>query len=180
MAALGGLLLFMILLLIFPRPLVGAVESLARFLPEKLGKLIVEVMEAFLEGLKALQSPLLLAKAVAWSLWIWVVQSLSFWVAFMAFGINVGFDVALFVNGTVALAVAAPAGPGFVGTFQFGVTGGLGVYGASGASAVALSLAFHLGGFIPVTLVGLYFAGRLGMSLGDVGTEGTRLEGTRA
>ena len=180
MAALGGLLLFMVVLLIFPRPLVGAVGSLARFLPKKLGTLIVEVMEAFLEGLKALQSPLLLAKAVVWSLGIWVVQSLSFWVAFLAFGIHVGFDVALFVNGTVASAVAAPAGPGFVGTFQFGLTGGLGVYGASGASAVALSLAFHLGGFIPVTLIGLYFAGRLGLSLGDVGTKGTSLKGPRA
>lgn len=176
MVGLGGLLLLMVLLLIFPKPLVAAVEAMARFLPEKLGNLVVEVLEAFLEGLRALQSPLLLFKAVAWSLWIWVFQSLSFWVAFLAFGIHVGFDVALFVNGTVALAVAAPAGPGFVGTFQFGVTGGLAVYGASGAAAVALSLGFHLGGFIPVTLVGLYFAGKLGLSVSDVGTRGTRLD----
>lgn len=178
MVGLGALLLLMVLLLIFPRPLVAAVEGMARFLPQKLGNLVVEVLEAFLEGLRALQSPLLLFRAVAWSLWIWVFQSLSFWVAFLAFGIDVGFDVALFVNGTVALAVAAPAGPGFVGTFQAGITGGLAVYGAGGASAVALSLAFHLGGFIPVTLVGLYFAGKLGLSLGDVGAKGTRLDDT--
>lgn len=173
MVALGGLLFIMVLLLLFPGPLVAAVGALARFLPRKLGDLVIEVLEAFLEGLRALQSPLLLSKAVAWSLWIWIVQSLSFWVAFLAFGIDVGFDVALFVNGIVALAVAAPAGPGFVGTFQFGITGGLAVYGASGAAAVALSLGFHLGGFIPVTLAGLYFAGKLGLSLGDVGAKGT-------
>jgi len=87
-----------------------------------------------------------------------------------------GFDVALFVNGTVALAVAVPAAPGFVGTFQTGVVGGLGVYGVSGASAVALSLGFHLGGFIPVTLVGLIYTWKVGLSFGEVGRSEAEVE----
>jgi uncharacterized protein (TIRG00374 family) len=166
---LGALFVFMMLLLAFPGPLVRGAERLARFLPGRAAAFAVEVMEAFLEGLRVLRTPELLVKAIAWSLVIWVVQSLSFWVAFMAFGIQESFDVALFVNGTVALAVAAPAAPGFLGTFEAGVTGGLGVYGVPNASSVALSLGFHLGGFIPVTLVGLYYAWRLGLSLADVG-----------
>lgn len=175
LVALGGLLLFMVFLLVFPRPLVAAVAWCAGFLPKKLGRLIVDVMEAFLEGLKVLQSPVLLAQAVIWSVGIWLFQSLSFWVAFLAFGIDVGFDVALFVNGTVALAVAVPAAPGFLGTFQWGVVGGLGVYGVSEAAATAVAFAFHMGGFIPVTVVGLYFAGKLGISLGDVGKSEARV-----
>lgn len=174
--ALAVLLVFMVLLLLFPRPLVGVVEAAARYLPRKIGRMVVEVLEAFLDGLKVLQTPGLLIQAVVWSVGIWLFQSLSFWVAFMAFGIHVGFDVAIFVNGTVALAVAAPAAPGFLGTFQAGVTGGLGVYGVSNPSAVALSLGFHLAGFIPVTLVGLYFASRLGLSLGEVGSSEARVE----
>ena len=74
------------------------------------------------------------------------------------------------------VAVAVPAAPGFVGTFQTGVVGGLGVYGAPGASAVALSLGFHLGGFIPVTLVGLYYAWQVGLSFGEVGQSESRIE----
>jgi uncharacterized protein (TIRG00374 family) len=173
---LGALLLFMVFLLVFPRPVVELVGRMAAFLPKKMARLVVDVMEAFLEGLKVLQRPPLLVSAVLWSFWIWLVQSLSFWVAFRAFGIHVGFDVALFVNGTVALAVAVPAAPGFVGTFQTGVVGGLSVYGASGASAVALSLGFHFGGFIPVTLVGLYFAWKLGLSFGEVGRSEVEVE----
>jgi uncharacterized protein (TIRG00374 family) len=173
---LGVLLFFMVFLLVFPRPVVKVVERAAGFLPDKAARFVVDVMEAFLEGLKVLQRPALLVSAVLWSLWIWLVQSLSFWVAFRAFGLHFGFDVALFVNGTVALAVAVPAAPGFVGTFQTGVVGGLGVYGASGASAVALSLIFHLGGFIPVTLVGLFYAWHLGLSFGEVGRTDARVE----
>ena len=176
LVALGGLLTFMVLLLVFPRPLVSAVEWGAGFLPKKLGRLVVDVMEAFLDGLKVLQSPALLVQAILWSVGIWLFQSLSFRVAFLAFGIDVGYDVSLFVNGTVALAVAVPAAPGFLGTFQLGVVGGLGVYGVSEAAATAVAFGFHMGGFLPVTLAGLYFAGKLGLSLGDVGKSETRVE----
>ena len=176
LVALGVLLFFMVLLLLFPRPLVRSVERVARFLPKKLARLVVDVLEAFLDGLTVLRSPALLIQAIAWSVWIWLFQSLSFWVAFMAFGIHVGLDVALFLNGTVALAVAAPAAPGFLGTFQLGVTGGLGVYGVSEAAAVAVSFGFWAGGFLPVTLVGLYFAWKLGLSIGEVGTSEARVE----
>jgi uncharacterized protein (TIRG00374 family) len=176
LVALGGLLTFMVLLLVFPKPLVAAVGWGAGFLPRKLERLVVDVMEAFLEGLKVLQSPALLVQAIVWSVGIWLFQSLSFWVAFLAFGIDVGYEVSLFVNGAVALAVAVPAAPGFLGTFQLGVVGGLGVYGVSEAAATAVAFAFHMGGFLPVTLAGLYFAGKLGLSLGDVGKSETRVE----
>lgn len=176
MVVLGGLLVFMVLLLAFPRPLVGAVEKMARFLPPKISRLVVDVLEAFLDGLKVLQNPLLLIQAVVWSVGIWLFQSLSFWVAFMAFGIHVGFTVALFVNGTVALAVAAPAAPGFIGTFQFGVTGGLAVYGVPEAAAAAVAFGFFFPSWVPVTAIGLYFAGKLGLSLSEVGGSETRVE----
>jgi uncharacterized protein (TIRG00374 family) len=173
---LGGLLVFMMVLLAIPGPVVAAVERLARFLPQNVGAFLVEVLEAFLEGLKVLQAPGLLIKAILGSLGIWLAQALSFWVAFLAFGIHVGYDGALFVNGTVALAVAAPAAPGFLGTFQLGVTGGLGVYGVPAAAAAALSLVFWLGGFFPVTMVGLFYAWRLGLSLAEVSRREPRLE----
>jgi len=173
---LAGLLAMMVALLVFPRPLVAMAERLAALLPRRAGRLLVDVLEAFLGGLKVLRTPGLLAGALVWSVIIWVVQAFSFWIAFRAFGIHLGFDAALFVNGTVALAVAAPAAPGFLGTFQMGVTGGLGVYGVASPAAVALSLGFHLGGFIPVTVVGLYYAWKLGLSLGEVGASEARVE----
>jgi uncharacterized protein (TIRG00374 family) len=165
---LGGVLLFMVLLLLFPGPLVRFVRRVVGVFPKRVSGFLVDVMEAFLNGLRVFKSPGLLIKAGFWSLLIWLVQSLVFWVGFRAFGIEVGFDVALFVNGIVALAVAAPAAPGFIGTFHAGVVAGLGVYAAPPAASLGLAFGLHLGGFIPVTVIGLFYAWKLGISLGDV------------
>jgi hypothetical protein len=48
------------------------------------------------------------------------------------------------------------------------VVAGLGVYAAPPAAALGLAFGLHFGGFIPVTVIGLFFAWKLGISLGDV------------
>ena len=172
----GGLLLFMVLLLLFPAPLVKVVERISGIFPSRVSRFIVEVLESFLEGLRVFRSPGLLLRAAGWSLAVWLAQSLAFWVAFLAFDIQVGFDVALFVNGIVALAVAAPAAPGFFGTFHAGVVAGLAVYAAPPAAALGLAAGFHIGGFIPVTVIGLYYAWKVGISFDEVRAGETRSE----
>lgn len=172
---LGILLASMVLLLIFPRPFVRLGERMARFLPEKMARLLVDALESFLDGLRVFQSPRLLFLAVGWSLVVWAWQSLAFWVAFRAFGIHVGYDTALFVNATVAFMVGVPAAPGFFGTFHAGAKMGLAVYGVAAAPTLAFAFGFHLAGFIPVTLIGLYYAWKLGFSFKEVGTSEERI-----
>ena len=86
----------------------------------------------------------------------------------MAYGIHVSYSAALFVNAIVGFAVGVPAAPGFFGTFHAGARMGLSVYGVPPASTLAFAFGFHLGGFFPVTFIGLYYAWRLGLSLKDV------------
>jgi uncharacterized protein (TIRG00374 family) len=171
-ALLGG----MVLLLIFPRPVVSFLERIGRLLPGKLSRLFVDTMEAFLDGLQVLRSPRLLPLAILWSFGVWAWHSLGFLLALRAFDIQVGYDVALFVNSVVAFAVAFPSAPGFFGTFHAGARMGLGVYGIPAGPTLAFAFGFHLGGFIPVTLIGLYFAWKLGFSLTDVETSEIRVE----
>jgi uncharacterized membrane protein YbhN (UPF0104 family) len=173
---LGVLLASMILLLVFPRPFVRVAERVARFLPEKLSRLLVDSLESFLDGLRVFQSPRLLSMAVAWSLVVWAWQSLAFWVALRAFGIDVGYDTALFVNATVGFMVGIPAAPGFFGTFHAGARMGLAVYGVAAAPTLAFAFGFHLGGFFPVTFIGLYYAWKLGFSFKEMGTSEEKVE----
>jgi uncharacterized protein (TIRG00374 family) len=173
---LGIFLLCMILLLLFPRPLVRFAEGMARFLPKGLARTFVDALEAFLDGLKILRKPRLVFLAIVWTLGVWAWQSLAFWVAFKAFGIGVRYDAAVFVQAIVAFAVGIPAAPGFFGTFHAGARMGLGVYGVPAPSTLAFAFGFHLGGFIPVTLIGLYYAWRMGFSLGEVERSEERVE----
>lgn len=167
---------FMVVLLLFPRPVVNVVERVARVLPEGLTRTVVDALEAFLDGLKVLQDPRLLGQALVWSFGVWAWHSLAFWVAFRAFGIHLGYDAALFVNAIVAFAVGVPAAPGFFGTFHAGARMGLRVYGVAAAPTLAFAFGFHLGGFLPVTFIGLYYAWRLGISLREVEASEERVE----
>ena len=176
MVILGALLALMILMLLFPGILLRIVQAVARFLPQKLGRVLVDALQAFLDGLKVFKNPRLLLLAIIWSLGIWAWQSLAFWVAFRAFGIEVGYDAALFVNAIVAFAVGVPAAPGFFGTFHAGAKMGLAVYGIPAGSTLAFAFGFHLGGFFPVTFIGLYYAWKLGLSLKEVETSEERVE----
>ena len=176
MTLLAGLLAFMVILLLFPRRVTAVAERFSVFLPRKLARLLVDSLEAFLEGLKVFQNPRLLILALLWTMGVWAWQSLAFWVGFRAFGIQVGYDAALFVNATVAFLVGVPAAPGFFGTFHAGAKMGLAAYGVPAAPTLAFAVGFHLGGFFPVTFMGLYYAWKLGLSFKEVETSEERVE----
>ena len=149
--------------------MVRVVEGFCRRLPGRIGPRIVSGLEAFLEALLVLRHPVLLTKVILWSLAVWLWQGLSFWLAFRAFGIDLGFDAAVFTMAVAGFAVAIPAAPGFFGTFQLGTDLALsGVYDVPEPAALAFSFGFHLGGFIPITIIGLYYASRLGFSLKEL------------
>ena len=164
-------LMGLVALLVLPGPLVLAVEKLCRHLPRGVGPRMVSALETFLESLKVLRHPVLLTKAVLWSYAFWLWQGLSFWLALRAFSIDLGFDAAVFTMAVVGFAVAIPAAPGFFGTFQLGTDLALsGVYGVAEPTALAFSFGYHLGGFFPITIIGLYYAWRLGFSLKEFRT----------
>ena len=156
-------------LLIFPEPIVRLAERFFVRLPGGWGPRTVVALESFLRALKVLRHPVLLTKAVVWSYAFWLWHGLSFWLGFKAFGIDVGFAAAVFTEAVVGFAVAIPAAPGFFGTFQLGADLALsGVYGIAEPSALAFAFGYHLGGFFPITIIGLYYAWSIGFSVKDV------------
>ncbi len=155
-------------LVIFPGRIVRLVERLLVRVPVW-GPRMVGALESFLQALKVLRHPALLIKAVVWSYVFWLWHGLSFWLGFKAFGIDVGFAAAVFTEAVVGFAVAIPAAPGFFGTFQLGADLALsGVYGVAEPSALAFAFGYHLGGFFPITIIGLYYAWSIGFSVRDV------------
>lgn len=164
----GAILIVMLLLITVPRKVLAFAEWISRPLPGNASRHVVDALEAFLQGLTVVQSPRLLALAFLWSFGFWCWQSFAFWLGFLAYDIHVSYAAALFVNAMVALAVAVPSSPGFFGTFHAGAAVGLEVFGVPGGPTLAFAFGFHFGGFVPVTLIGLYYSWRLGMSLGEV------------
>ena len=101
----------------------------------------------------------------------------SFWLGMLAFGINTGFVSAVFVEAVVGFGVAIPAAPGFVGTFHAAAKFALSdVYGVAEPDALAFAFGYHFGGWIPITVIGLWYAWRLGLSISDMGAAEEQLE----
>jgi glycosyltransferase 2 family protein len=158
-------------LVLAPQRSVRAFEAtVARWLPRAVRRPVVDALDAFLTGLGALRRPALLIPAVAWSIGLWLFNALGFWVAFRAFGIDVPFVGALFLQSIITLAVAIPSAPGFFGVFEAAARLGLvDVWGVEAGKAMGFAIGFHLGGFVPVTLIGLFYAWRMGLSWREVG-----------
>jgi len=166
---LGIVLAAVVLLVAFPGPAVRICGRVAgRLLPDRLGTGVVGVISGVVDGLASMRGWRHMLPALLWSFVVWTVQSLSFWIGFLAFNIDLPFAAAVVTNAAIAVAVTLPAAPGYLGTFQIGASLALvEIYGAGDEQALGFALGWHLVNFIPITLAGLWYTRRLGISLSD-------------
>jgi glycosyltransferase 2 family protein len=161
-----GIVAFLFLLVLAPRRAVRLAEFAVSWMPDTFQRPLVSALEAFLAGAGVLRSPMLVLRTTVWSAALWLWNALGFWVGLYAFGIEVPYAAAVFFASTIALAASVPAAPGFIGTWHLMAVFVLSdMWGVSPAAAGAFAAGFHLAGFIPVTLIGLFYAWRLGLSL---------------
>jgi uncharacterized protein (TIRG00374 family) len=167
----------MLVLFLFPRPFVRVAKGMASFLPRAPARLLVDVLEAFLGALEILRRPGLLAAAVVWTIGLWLFNSLTFWLGFRAFDIGLDYVAAVFTQTVVGFGVALPSAPGYIGTFHYAADIALnGVYGVEEARSLAFAFGLHAAGWIPVTGLGLWYAWRMGLGLGEVGRSEEEVE----
>jgi uncharacterized protein (TIRG00374 family) len=121
---------------------------------------IVSVLEGVRQGLGVLRTPGRLAGVVFWSLVLWLVNALAFYVAFAAFDIPVSYLGALLLQGLLVLGISIPSTPGFFGPFEAVIVAVLALYGVPKDVAFSYGIAFHIASFVPITLLGLWSLAR--------------------
>ena len=163
LARVGGIIGVLALLgaiLVVAAPL-AAERTVRRLLPHaRLADRIVYLIEGIRQGLTVLRSPSRLVRVVFWSLVVWLVNALGFYVGFAAFDIPVGYTGALLLQGLLILGISIPSTPGFFGPFEAVIVAVLAIYGVSSSLAFSYALAFHITTFVPITLLGLWSAAR--------------------
>jgi glycosyltransferase 2 family protein len=163
----GGVFLF--LLVTRPERTVRRVERLALRLPAGVQRPLVDALNSFLTGLAVLRSPRLFVLSLAWAVGQWLFLALSFLAGFRAFGLDeVGYTAALFLQSLIGLAVAIPSSPGFFGPFEAASRVGLGLWGIPPDRAISFAVGYHLGTFVPVTVIGLYYVWRMQLRWSDL------------
>lgn len=129
---------------------------------------IVTFFDHIVDGLAVLRDPRRFVAVLLWTTAHWLMHPIGLYLCFRAVGLTVPFSAALFLQGILALGVAIPSSPGFVGVFETAAVLGLGVYGVSSTQALSWAIGYHVLSFIPITLIGLWYFVRLGIGLRDL------------
>lgn len=128
-------------------------------------------LEQFAKALAPLLVPTTLLALLAESILRWLLAGVLAWLCVYAFREAIAPELALVVIGVTAVAVSLPSVPGFVGPIQAAFVFALTPFGISTETALAASILFLLGHWVPVTLAGTVMLAAQHLSLGRLERE---------
>ncbi|MBT8036638.1 MAG: flippase-like domain-containing protein [Verrucomicrobiae bacterium] len=144
----------------------------------KLAQRMVAMVEDFLAGLRGVSSLKDLVWSVFWSLVLWALLVALYQIGLVSFGVNAPLWVGVTVCVMIALAVAAPGAPGFVGTFQLGCVVALAIFDFPEEFGVAYSIVLHALQAVTVVVCGFVILHRRGLHLSDLSQRATEKKET--
>ncbi|MBT3224366.1 MAG: flippase-like domain-containing protein [Proteobacteria bacterium] len=164
--AIGGLATFGVVVLLLSRQARNVVVGLLRPIPSaRVQKKILDIFDQLVAGMAAVGDPLRFGQALGVTLLVWGAWLLVILATFRAFGLQMPFSGALFMEASLTLSMLVPQAPGFLGVFQVITEKALSLWGASSAHGQGIALIFWAICFVPVTIIGLIAASREGIGL---------------
>lgn len=165
-----GVIVVMFVMAGHPERLHGLILGIERVLPQRIAQTVANLARTFSEGLAVVRRPQRLSIALAWSLGLWLIIAMQSWVVARAFGILLPVPGAFLLTAMLVVGVAVPT-PGGIGAvheaFRLGATA---FFGADNDAAVGAAIVWHASGFVPVTIMGAWFAMRDGLTVGSMKT----------
>lgn len=130
-------------------------DGVLKLLPRALHERLAGRLSSFLQGIRGISTVEEFLKAGIYTVLVWILDGCAIALVVVSFGVTlppVGF---VLVFALVALSTTLPAGPGFVGPFQYAFVLSLGAYAVPRETALAISVAAQLALLGSVTFVGL-------------------------
>jgi uncharacterized membrane protein YbhN (UPF0104 family) len=156
------------LLSLYPKKAGTVLEKLLFIFPHHLRDKLVNLLHSFISGLQVFDHKTKLIWIGVLSLMIWLLNAASVYVLCYSFDMGLSFAGACFVIVCVALAVALPQAPGFIGVFHIATQKSLDVFGIGLSSAQSFAILLWAISIVPVTVAGLLFLWREGIRFGEI------------
>ncbi len=162
-------------------------ELILKVAPAPVRRPFMGLFDGFVSGLGNARDLKGLSQAGALSVWMWVNGAVAIFCLFQAFEMPLPFGAACFVAVAIALTVALPQAPGFLGVFHVAIEKTMVLWGQELAPAQGFAIVFWGVSFLPVTLAGLLAMWQEGLSWSSLkaareempeGPEGEEPEGT--
>jgi uncharacterized protein (TIRG00374 family) len=109
------------------------------------------------DTIETLGQPIGRRRAALWmglSFGAWTLGTVSVWLIARSVGIDLSAIEAVFVTSSLALGVAIPSSPGYIGTYQWVGVASLGLLDIPVEQALAFTILMQASWYIPTTLVG--------------------------
>jgi glycosyltransferase 2 family protein len=162
-ASVAGLAVFFVLAG-HPERLGAWALRIERVLPAKLARLVAGFVETFAQGLAVMRQPGRLLVSLILSFPLWLSIAAGIWISSRAFHMTFSYLGSFLVMTLLVVGVAVPT-PGQVGGFQVAYKIAVTTFlGASEEAATAAAIVLWMISFVPVTLLGLVFMAREGLT----------------
>ena len=145
----------------------GVISRLSNRWP-KLQRIGQQQVQAFTSGLTALMQIKRFFRVLFWMLITWSLALAAQYLLLLAFLPDGRFLWALFGQGVVALGVAIPSSPAYVGVVEAAWVGALSLFGVSTSIGLAYAIASHLLNILVTGILGIVALVREGESLGNL------------
>ncbi len=146
----------------------GIFQRIVSIAPTPVQAPFLHLFDGFVAGLGSTRNTGSLWQAGALSVAIWINGALAIWFLFQAFGFALPFAAACFTGVAIALTVALPQAPGFIGVFHVAIEKTMVLWGVPDTESKGYALVFWAVSFVPVTAVGLIAMWREGVTMRDV------------
>jgi uncharacterized protein (TIRG00374 family) len=169
----GRVLVFLAVLLVIAFLIFKSKTSLQKFIEKILPSHSLKdkfhrLIENFYSGLDAIKKKEVLLRVTFYTVFVWLTYFMVMYSCLLCLDININIPSAMLVMAITAISVTIPSSPGYVGTWEFFVILGLGVFHIDKSRALSFALIYHLVSLLMVTLIGLWVVIRSGLSFSQV------------
>jgi uncharacterized protein (TIRG00374 family) len=127
------------------------------FVPRRLSKLIVRMVEQLARALRVLVDARELAITIGWTAMVWLGITFANFLVLRAFGLPFGLTETIFVLGWSLVGSLVPTPGGAAGAFHAATAAGLILLGVAREMAAAVSIVMHLVDFGRALVFGVFY-----------------------
>jgi glycosyltransferase 2 family protein len=128
-----------------------------QFIPNRLSKLILRLLQQLAQALRVLVNFRELAETIGWTALVWLSISIANLLVIRAFGLNFGLSETVFVLGWSMAGSVVPTPGGAAGAFHAATAAGFLFLGVERDTAAAVSIVMHVIDFGPALLFGFFY-----------------------
>jgi uncharacterized protein (TIRG00374 family) len=163
-----GILIFLICALLIPNQIKNIVSKVTKIFPNFISQIINKISSDLIIGASSIGTFNRMISILFLTLVIWILNIAIFHLFMGTVSLIPELKISTALTVMIALAVAAPSAPGFIGVYQVATVACFAMFGISAEKAAAFSILSHAQQYLIYSTIGIYILVKRGISMGQL------------